>query len=208
MLRYPIRSLGYPQLRASSRPRNPDAPEAFADTLYDTQEYVDNTTLTLRFFAAQQADQTLSNIGAGSQLQAGEFFVIENIMVQAWAEAGYVTTAAGGIAGTINDMGLLFFLSRPILQLTMNNKPYGPWPVTECLGSPGGISGQGWGTFTAEESLQAAWVTGYGKYIGGSVVIPPLTGFRVDIDWNAVADLTDDYFIRVNLVGTRYREVV
>lgn len=205
MKRYQIHNVSYGDLRARSRPQAPNQPEAFADTLYDTQTYLDNSSVALTFFGAAQPDLTLGNIGAGS-LPDGQYFSIDHISLDAWADAGWVTTAAGGVTGAADDLGLLLYQGRPTLTLTLNNKPYGPWPLLAAGGS-GGVDVFGWGTFTAEESLQTGQVRVGGMFVGQSIVIPPLVSFRAVVNWSAAQNLTDDYRLRLSFVGTRYRPV-
>lgn len=209
MSRYPIRSMTYEALTNAARPSQPGQPEAYAATLYDTQTYVDNTTTTLRFFGSAQTTANLGNLGQSAQLPAGSFFAIEYIRLAAWTAAP-VSTAAGGVVGDIDDLARIFFTSRPFLQLTYNGKPYGPWPADEALAKTGGLNVFALGTFTAEEQVQFAQADpqAQGIYIGGSILLLPLTEFYIDLTFAAVADVTADYRIRCSLVGTRYRPVV
>ncbi len=207
-MRRPIKPYTYEQLHAAARPNNPDQPEAFADYLFDVRTYLDAATTTLRFYATTQNALTLSSSALSGQLQAGNYFAIDSIRLDYWPDAGWATTAAGGVVGIADDIGLLIYQGRPVITLNLNQKPYGPWPAIGCNGM-GGVNAFGYGTFTAEESIQFGNnAPGGGLYIGGSIIIPPLTGFFVDIDWSAAQDLTDDYRIRCTMVGTRYREVV
>lgn len=206
-IRFPIAPVSYGKLAGASRPSNAGQPQSYADILFDTRTYVDNSTATLRFFQTTQSGETVSNMQSAGQLPSGNYFSIDRIAIDVVPDAGWATTAAGGVAGIANDLGLLFYQGQPVLTLTMNQKPYGPWPAIAC-GGLGSIDVYGYGTFTAEESIQFGQKTPGGLYIGQSLVIPPLTSFHIDIDWLAAQDLTDDYRVRVSLVGTRYREVV
>ncbi len=207
-MRHPIRNYTYQELQAVSRPKSADQPEAFADYIWDVRTYLDAATTTLRFFSTTQAALTLSNLQLPGQLQAANYFSIDEFRLDLWPDAGWATTTAGGVPGIADDIGLLLYQGRPTLTLNLNQKPYGPWPAIGCKGM-GGVNGFGWGTFTAEESIQLGNnAPGSGLFIGGSIIIPPLTGFFVDIDWSAAQDLTDDYRVRLTMTGTRYREVV
>lgn len=206
-MRYPIRPMTYEALAAAARPTSAGQPEAYAQTLYDTQTYTDNSTTTLRFFGAAQTTANLGNLGQAAQLPAGSWFAIEYIRLNAWTAAP-ISTAAGGVTGDIDDLLRMFYTSRPFLAMTYNGKPYGPWPAHSALGNSGGLDVFGYGTFTAEESIQTAQPKGEGIYIGGSILIMPLTEFYFDLTFAAVADITADYRIQLQLVGTRYRPVV
>lgn len=206
-MRYPIRPMTYEALAAAARPSQAGQPEAYAATLYDTQTFTDNSTTTLRFFGAAQTTANLGNLGQAAQLPAGSWFAIEYIRLSAWTAAP-VSTAAGGVTGDVDDLLRIFYTSRPFLQLTYNGKPYGPWPAHSALGDSGNISVFINGTFTAEEVLQTGQAVGEGIYVGGSILLMPLTEFYVDLTLAAVADVTADYRIQLQLIGTRYRPVV
>lgn len=153
MRAYNIPAVSYLQLGHASNPQSANAPEAYADILYDTQTYLDNATTQLTFFGAAQANVSLSNMQQGGSLASGNYFAIDHITCDMWADAGWITTAAGGVTGAADDVGLLLMQGRPTLTLTLDNKPYGPWPLL-AAGASGGVDTFGWGTFTAEESLQ------------------------------------------------------
>lgn len=208
-MRYPIRALTYEALADAARPSVAGQPEAYAATLYDTQTFVDNTTTTLRFFGAVQTSEQLGNLEQASQLPAGNWFAIEYIRIDAWTALA-VSTAAGGVVGDLDDLARIFLTGRPSLKLTYNSKPYGPYPASQALASSGGISTFAIGTFTAEEQVQFAQADpqASGIFVGGSIVLMPLTAFFVDVTWAAAVDVTADWRIRVNLIGTRYRPVV
>ena len=208
-MRYPIRPMTYEALTDAARPSVPGQPEAYASTLYDTQTFTDNSSTTIRFFGAAQTTYNLGNLGQAAQLPAGSFFAIEYIRLEA-ITAAPISTAAGGVTGAIDDIARIFLTSRPFLSLTYNGKPYGPWPASHALAASGGLNAVGYGTFTAEESIQFAQADPQadGIYIGASILLMPVTEFYLDFTLSAVADVTADYRIRCSLVGTRYRPVV
>lgn len=206
MRAYPIAPIGYNQLSLAANPQDANAPESFADILYDTQTYLDNASTQLTFFGTAQAAATLSNMQQGGQLAAGQYFSIDHICCDVWADAGWITTAAGGLTGAGDDVGLLLMQGRPVLTLTLDNKPYGPWPLAYA-GAGARVDTFGWGTFTAEESLQQGQ-NGQGfLYIGQSILLPPLVAWSITVQWAAAQNLTDDYRVRLSLCGTRYRRV-
>lgn len=190
----------------------PKSPEAIPDWLYDTQTYTDNATTELTFFAASQADRSVSNLQSGGALPADTALYLYNIYVDYYNNAAgtpYVssTTAATENVGNINDIGLLAVNGRGRLTLTLANKEYGPWPLN-AFGGLGAVQGFGWGTVTAEETMQYGHNALHNRgWIGGAIVLPPQIGFSVRINWPAAVDLTGDYRVRVVLAGTRYRKV-
>ena len=205
---FAIRPKTFQQLNAEAFPQSVGQPECFAHYWYDTQTYLDNATTQLTFFAATQADRSLSNLPTAGQLEDPQFFEIHCIMLDAVADAGFVTTAAGGVAGAIDDLGLLMVTGRPRVTLNISDKQYGPWPAT-LMHASGGPVGFGWGTFTAEESLQYGnnGPPDGGLFIGGSIIIPPKVGFRLTMDWPAAVNLTDDYRLKMTLGGVLHRAV-
>lgn len=203
--------LNYEQLVAMANPRSAQIPEAVPWWFYDTQTYTDNSTTQLTFFAATTGNRDLSNLESGGQIPDPNFFAIHYFNADFMSNAAgtpYATTGAGGIAGALDDVGRLLLSGRARFTLTISDKRYGPWPLS-VTGGTGAAVGNGWGTFTAEESIQ----TGYnalhgGAYIGGKIMIPPKVGFSVVIDWPAAVDLTADYRVRLSMYGVYYRRIL
>lgn len=209
-MRMQIRPMTYQQLKTRANPQTAGIPETSPWVLYDTQTYTDNVTTQLTFFAAAQADRSLSNMGVAGQLPEPQFFEVHGICADVFnaTAASYVTTAAGGVDGAINDLGQLLLTGRGRFTLNLSDKPYGPFPLSFLHGSGGPIGG-GQGTFVAEESLQWAnnGVFDGGFFVGGSILIPPSTNFNVVLDWPAAVNITGDYRIRVSLVGVVHRAI-
>ena len=197
-------------LEQRANPRRPNQPEAVPWILYDTQTYVDNSTTELTFFAAGQSDRSLSNLATAGSLPHPNFFELHYVMLDVipTAATAWVTTAAGGVAGILDDLGMLLVSGRGFWTLTLSDKDWGPFPVQALHGS-GGPTGGGWGTFTAEESLQFAnnSIPDGGFHVGGTLIIPPKVGFRMTMRWPAAVNLTADYRLRLNLLGFMYRRV-
>lgn len=197
-------------LKQEANPKSAAEPETIPHWLYATQTFTDNATTQLTFYTDNQANRSLSNLQSGGSLPEPQFLKLFGIfcdVVNATADT-YVTTAAGGIAGAINDVGSLVLVSLPRFVLTIQGKQYGPWPLSICHGT-GGPVGFGWGTFTAEESLQYAnnGNIGQGAPINGFIMIPPRADFSLTIDWNATANVTGDYRLRMTLFGLLSRAV-
>lgn len=206
MPRIPVRAKTYQQLIALANPASANQPEAVAWWLYDTQTYTDNVTTELTFFAAPQADRSLSNLETAGALPDPQFFEVHYVALDIVPVTGFVTSAAGGPTGMIDDIGRL--LARARWQLTISDKRYGPFPA-HALHALGGPTGFGWGTLTAPQSLQYALnsVPDGGACFDGAVVIPPKVGFTAVMSWPAAVDLTGDYRLRLTLVGVLHRRV-
>lgn len=211
-MKYPIQKLDYNALARAANPPSGGVPECVADWLYDTQTYTDNTSTELTFFGAAQSDRSLSNMGSGGQLEDPQFFIVQCIYVDCMNNAAgtpYLTstTAAAQNVGAVDDVGKLILSGRGRLTLTVSDKRYGPWPLSAFRGT-GAALGFGWGTTTAEETVQYAHnALGDGGFIGGTIIIPPKVGFNIVLTWPAAVDLTADYRIRVTMQGPRYRRV-
>jgi hypothetical protein len=205
---FAIRPRTWEELNAISFPTSARQPECFADYLFDTQTYTDNATTRSTFFVTAQNDRNLSNFGGGA-LPEGQFFEIQSIMLDLFPSTGYVSTAAGGVTGLLDDLGQLLLTSRPILTISLNNKQYGQWPLS-LAHQTGGPTGFGWGTFTAEESLQYGnnSVPDGGLFVGGSLIIPPKVGFSVVIEYAAAVNTAaGDFRQRLTLAGVTHRNV-
>jgi hypothetical protein len=204
-----LEALTWAQLKSSTTPQ-PGEPETIRHILYDTQTYTDNSTTELTFFGAAQSDRTLSNMPQGGSLPEGQYFAIREVCLDVFAAAttAFVTTAAGGVTGAVDDLGVLLINCRPVLTIELNDKKYGPVPAVACRGLGGPVGGMS-GTFTAEENLQ--WATngrpGDGFFHENGIIVPPQTSFTVRINWAAAANITGDQKVRVALRGTLYRRV-
>lgn len=191
----------------------PKSPECIPFWLYDTQTYTDNSTTELTFFAATSTDRSITNLESGGTLPDPNTLYVYGIFLDYFNNASgtpYVssTTAATENVGNINDIGLLHMNGRSRLLLTISDKRYGPWPAAAFPGL-GAVQGFGWGTTTAEETLQYGFnALAPRGYIGGAIMIPPKVGFQVTMTWPAAVDLVADYRVRCTLYGALYRKVL
>lgn len=193
-------------VRAQATPPAGNSQEAIWHCLYDTNTYTDNTTTRLTFFDAARGDVTLSNMEVAGQLSAPQTFQVHNVCCDAWTASG-VSTAAGGLVGNLDDLQLLLVVGRPVWTLNMASKRYGPYPLTALHGT-GGPTGFGYGTFTAEESLQFAKNTdspGWNYY--GKIIILEQSSFNMEVQWAAAQNLTADWRIRISMFGVLNRRV-
>lgn len=196
------------QLAAAANPSHAGQPEAIPWFLYSTKTFTDNSTTSATFFQDVENDKTLSNMEAAGQLPDPQYMIVHYVTCDLLREP---TTAAGGKTGALDDLELfLKATGRAIWTLNMSNKSYGPFPLTMCHAT-GGATGVGYGTFTAEESIQQAnnGIPGSGGFpFGGALVIPPKVGFSVKVELAAAVDMTADLRVRMGLAGVLYRRVL
>lgn len=195
------------QLAAAANPSTAGQPEAIPWFLYDTQTWTDNATVRSTFFGAANNDKTLSNMESGGQLPDPQYMIVHYITCDLLR---LPTTAAGGVDGALNDIELFLKGGRATFTFQMSNKAYGPFPLSLCH-STGGATGIGYGTFTAEESIQQSnnGIPGSGGFpFGGALVIPPKVGFSVVVETAAAVNMTADLSIRMGIAGVLYRRVL
>lgn len=211
-MRWNLVPMTYKQLEDAAYPLVAGIPETLPWWWFDTQTYPAAGINELVYFVTPPAagDVTLSNWVQAGTLPDPMFFAIYGIQADIFsAAAPFATTAAGGPTGAIDDMGLIDFVARGVLTVRLSQKDYGPWPLTAFHGT-GGPVGFGWGTFTAEESIQYAnhGIFDGGGWIGGSIIIPPKTDFSIRIRFQpTLIPVTVAKNIRVTMTGTLYRAV-
>lgn len=182
--------------------------EVIPAILYDTQTYVDNTTVILPFFTSVPANESISNVNPPAVLPNPESFLIKNIF---WFVATELETidqgAAGAIPSQFDDIVLL--ANTGILKLIIGDKPYGPWPLYRlpCSTYPKVA-------LSAAGAEAANLVTAYGNTDGPLYpVLPPLLiaptqKFRVSLEWPAGAvNLSANRSIKVGLDGQKSRGI-
>jgi hypothetical protein len=178
--------------------------------LYDTQTYVDNTTVILPFFTSNPANESISNVNPPAMLPNPESFLIKNIYWYVPTEVETIDqgAAAGSLPGQFDDILLLG--NTGILKLFIGDKPYGPWPLYKLPCSSGAkLSGM-----AAAGAEAANLVTAYGNTDGPQYpVLPPLLiaptqKFRVSLEWPAGAvNLAANRSIKVGLDGQKSRGI-
>lgn len=203
----------FQQLQRRSTPQSGNVPEIIPHWAYDTQTYTDNTTTELTFFAAAQANRSLGNLGTGGAFPSPQYMTIYGIHCDIFptSATAFVSTAASGAGGALNDMGQLVLLGLPRMTLRIASKDYGPWPLS-VFQSTGGPTGFGWGNAAdaSPELLQYALngVPGVAGEINGFITIQPNVDFSVIINWNTACNTAGgDYRIRITLKGLLGREV-
>lgn len=206
-------SLSSPSLRANSFaaenqkaiPPSGRSPEAIWHVAYDTKTYTDNSTTSLNFFDSTNVGTLdLSNMEVGGQFPAPQVFNIHGIMLDAWTAAPVSTSATN--TGNINDLYLLIFVGRPRWTLTIQQKNYGPYPLS-CLHGTGAPQVFGFSSDGAEILQVASTDRSPGWNYNGSITIPSQTAFQFNITWAAAQDLTADWRLRVSMSGKLSRAV-
>lgn len=188
------------------QPPSGRVPEALPWALYSTRSFTATTT-RLTFFDSVEGDKSLSNMESAGALPDPQFFEIFGWSLDVLSR---VTTAAGGVVGAIDDIAQLLMSGRGHYTFNLSNKRYGPFPLSLMHGT-GGPTGFGWGTFTAEESLQYGNVGIFdgGFWWDGKVTIPPKVGFDVTLEWPAALTLSSDPVrLRVTMLGVLYRRTL
>lgn len=191
------------QLRAKSTPPSGASPEAIWHQFYDTQKYVDNSTLRLQFFQVTNVDSTLTNMPAAGQLPDPQWLSIYNITLD-FLNAG-PTVDAAAVTGQLNDQSLLLMVGRPTWTLTISDKRYGPYSLSALhgTGAPTGAVADGVSvTQYGHNALNPGW-----NY-NGTLIIPPKTNFSIEVVWAAAQDLTGDVYMRLSLFGILSRRVL
>jgi hypothetical protein len=194
------------QLDALALPSNARQPEALPWILYHQKTYTSGTTTKLTFFDAVESDDTLGNMETQGSLPDPQYFEIHYIGADFLLDA---TTAAGGEVGAIDDVAKLLFTGRGTWTLSIAKKAYGPFPLS-FLHASGGPTGFGWGTFTAEESIQYAnnGIFDGGWCVGGALIIPPKVGFSFEVRWSAAQTLNaGNTGVRAWMAGVLHRQV-
>jgi len=202
-LKFPVRPFNFGEMAALASPASASQPEAIPFTYYDTQDFVTNWT-RVSFFANPQNDPTLGNIEQGGTLPIDTYFQIYSINLD-WLVSSVVTAAT---PTQVNDLLQILNGSRAILQLTIAQKQYGPWPLS-FVHSSGGIRA----TLSQSEAALAGifnYGTNYdadgGLWLDGAIILSPRQSFTMTISGVAAA-LTATRQGRLSMTGVKYRQV-
>lgn len=180
--------------------------EAFRDVLTDTQTYAaaGPTGGRLSFFATTNSDPSLSNAVQAGTVPDPEYWQL--YYLRAFPILGPQKAANPSRWADVFNLMVGY---RPMVTLTIMNKPYGPWPMR-----PMGVSGpQVFGYADAavagvndHEYAQAGADLG-GFCLDGALWLLPKASFRVTIQWGAASTVAADTLIAVELDGTHYRAI-
>lgn len=183
--------------------------EVIPHILYDTQTYVDATTIILPFFTSVPANESISNVNPPSVLPNPASFLIKNIGIffPNQVETLDQGAAAGSLVGQFND--ILLLVNTGICKLIIGDKPYGPWPMYRL---PIGTFPRA--SMAAAGAEAANLVTAYGNTDGPlypllpPLLIAPMQKFRISLEWPAgTVDLAANRVIKVVLDGQLSRGI-
>lgn len=205
MFTQPFRLVSKPmeQLEQQARPLT-GIPEVVPWYFFHRRTYTSASTTELDFFNQTETDRGLSNMDLAGQIPTPQYMEVYSFHVDVLQP---MTTAAGGVDGAVNNIELLRRSGRGRWVFELSGKTYGEFPLVG-IGPTGNPVGFGWGTFTAEESLQwGGWVAQFGAQ-DPIITIPPTTAFRARLRWTASQTLTADQVVEFGLWGALHRKIV
>lgn len=184
--------------------------EVIPHILYDTQTYVDNSTVILPFFSSNPANESISNVSPPNILPNPASFLIKNIGIYFPNQLETIDQGAALAALPSQFNNILLLVNTGILKLKIGDKPYGPWPMYRLpIGTYphlNAIAGAG--------AEAANLVSAYGNTDGPlypllpPLLIAPMQKFSVTLEWPAGAvDLTANQTIKVVLDGQLSRGI-
>ena len=205
MPRYPIEPKDRTTLLNVATPDTANQPECLPWELWDTQTFVNATTLSLSYFTAVNADKTLSNMDAAASLPDPQFFEIWFINVDYLFPT---MTSVASVQGNANDIHILQQSLRGILTLTISNKTVGQFPLN-MIHSAGGPMGLDSGVIATSQQIGNNGVQDGGLWCGGQIILPPKVNFTVAISFTSTGTLnTNNLGIQVGLQGVLHRRVL
>lgn len=202
-----IRALPFATENRKAIPRSGRDPEAIWHIAYDTKTYTDNSTTSLNFFdATNVGNRFLSNMEIGGQFPAPQVFDVYGVFCDSWAAAAGVSTSATTV-GNLNDFFLLYYVGTPVWTLTLQQKQYGPYPLTALhgLGGPSAYLSQTVATVSQQAAVNTPIPSGWNY--NGSMTIPAQTAFQFQVAWAAAQDTTANHLFRISMAGKLSRAV-
>ena len=181
--------------------------------LWDTQTYISGTTTVLNYFTAVQNDPSLGNMPGGGVLPIDTWLTIQWMSIDVLLAPSATAAAANAVW---DDLAGLMWNGRCFHELVIQNKDYAVAPASFFHAS-GGVTGFGFSdaVTTVAGAVQlkeyANWgIPGSGGfYVGGSIQINPLAGFRTTLNWpTAVTLVAGNTLVRVNYHGTVSRPIL
>jgi hypothetical protein len=193
---------------------DPTQHEAIGACLWDRQNYVDNTTVTLAFFTAVRVTRELGNLSIASQLPAGIHFLIQAIRVVPILRSNKMQIAAGAGGAPepslVDDLYQLY--NGGVLTIDILQKQYAEYPIFLLLPGTGVVSfvalASGIATVEGYESATVGHPDNRAVYtLAQPIAIPPITNFNARIDWpgGAVNTFTGDMLFEVVFDGQLIR---
>ncbi len=185
-VRFDIKAYTYQQLDADARPGNSTQPESIPYVWYDSQDFATLWT-TVSFFAAPNADPTISNIEQANTFSAEQYFRLFAVTLD-WLIAAS-SQASSGAPTILDDLVQIQNGARAILNLNIAQKKYLQVPL-HAVHSSGGVfvnyqlgspNASGLGNYASN------WYPDGGYNVGGSIVFPPKQTFICTITGVAAA---------------------
>lgn len=179
----------------------PNAGEWIDWILYDTQVYVDNTTLVLaNYFGAVRASIVDGNMETAGQMPGQKMFLLRGIGVD-------ILPPLNTSATTAPLIDTIALVHQGALRLSIGSKSYAEWPLF-LLSQGGGVFGQ---PYTA-----GATVT-YGSNgipdpracygLARPLLLTSSLNFSCQIEWAAAVNITANVRVRVLLKGELGRPI-
>lgn len=209
-MQYAVEGLTLQQLKDRVTPGKADGDmRGVPKALYDTQVYpIGGPVGPLTFFTnAAAAGRFITNMDQAGTLPNPEFFVVQYIAMD------ILGIQPGAFARLADVYSILFGLpagvgGAPYALLRYNSQEWGPWPLSQ-MHSTGGPTG-----FAANFALGALveyannGIPGSGGiWIGGALILQPLKAFSLNLEWSALAPITNAAQIRVSLWGMHYYQI-
>lgn len=203
----------YPKAQLDERatPSDPSQPEVFPDVLYSTVTFSNADTGPFVFFGTVESDKTLSNQQQQNALPLTQYFIIHYVTCDILRTPSAGTDAA--VNPAISEMEDILKGQRAIVQLTINAKTYGPFPLM-MAGSSGGTTGFAYAEGATAAGNNVAVVNngtpGQGGFpYGGALILSPQTNYDaiVTLKTGGLITVAADLPVRLGLVGVRYRQV-
>lgn len=200
------RNLPTAAVEAAATPASGQSAEVIWHQLYDTQTYVDATTVRLEFFTTASADRTLTNMPTPGILPRFQVMRLHNVCLDILSVIPVTTSAT--LTGVLDDLALLLIGSnqRPTWLLNISQKDYGPYSLSALHGT-GGPDGFGFSSDGAEIVQYARNATWPGWNYNGRVTLREQVPFFVQVVWAAVADTTADKRLRFSFFGVLNRNI-
>jgi hypothetical protein len=178
----------------------PNAGEWVDWVLWDTQTYVDNTTLALDFFTTTNAAIQTSNMETAGQLPGQKMFLLRAIGVS----IGPATVNTAGVTPFVDAAGLI---NNGALRLDIGSKSYAEWPIY-LLSAGVGVYGQSY-TGAATNAVNSNGIPDpRATYaLARPLLLTSNLNFKCRCEWAVAVNTTANCRVRVMLKGELGRPV-
>lgn len=180
--------------------------QAYPFTLFDTAAVANGDT-EARFFTVNRADNYDTNLptpGSG-QLPSGVWFAIESIHFTVLN--GYANAAD---PSAWSDVLELTSAQPSVLELEIQSKTYGPWPILQAQalgGITGGANEMADATATSQAYANNGVPGGPGIVLAQSIFLLPNASFGVRARYQSAVTLSATTDVQLAMKGVIYRPV-